>query len=79
MKKASEYRQHARECRALASQMDAPERREQVLQMAEHWERLAADRLALIERHPDLVREGQETDGAAPPETDRPWTASSDH
>jgi hypothetical protein len=59
MKKASEYRQHAKECRELASHMDVAEQRKQMLEMAEHWERLAADRAALIERHPELARDGE--------------------
>jgi hypothetical protein len=57
MKKASEYRQHAEECRDLAAQMDAEEQRELMLQMAQHWEKLAADREALIAKHPELGRE----------------------
>ena len=55
MKKASEYRQHAEECRVLAAGMESAEHREQLLQMAEHWERLAQDRTILIRRNPDLA------------------------
>jgi len=61
MKKASEYRQHARECRELAAQMESGEHREQLLAMADHWEQLAADRAELVARHPDL--EGSDADG----------------
>lgn len=43
MKKASEYRRHADECRQLASLMDG-EQRDQLLSMATTWEQLAADR-----------------------------------
>jgi len=39
MKKASEYHQHADECRALAATMKTGEQREQLLRMAEMWER----------------------------------------
>ena len=60
MKKASEYRQHAQECRALAAQMASPEQRGQMLEMAEHWERLAADRAALIQKHPELAHKGEQ-------------------
>jgi 2-oxo-4-hydroxy-4-carboxy--5-ureidoimidazoline (OHCU) decarboxylase len=60
MKKASEYRQHAEECRALAVQMDRPEQRDQMLAMAEHWEKLAADRLELIRKHPELAQPGEQ-------------------
>jgi hypothetical protein len=43
MKKAAEYRDHATECRKLASIMDG-EDRDQLLKMAETWEQLAEDR-----------------------------------
>ena len=59
MKKASEYEQHARECRALAGKMDEAEQREQLLAMAEHWDSLARDRRALIERYPEVALEGE--------------------
>ena len=44
MRKLSEYRQHAAECRNLASMMPMGEQRDQLLSMAETWDRLAADR-----------------------------------
>ncbi len=44
MKKASEYRKHADECRTLAKQMEQGEHREQLLVMAETWDRLAEQR-----------------------------------
>lgn len=59
MKKASEYREHARECRALAVAMESAEQRAQLLEMAEHWEKLARDRIELINRHPELAHEGE--------------------
>jgi hypothetical protein len=59
MKKASEYREHARECRALAAGMESAEQREQILQMAEHWDKLATDRVALIINHPELAHDGE--------------------
>ncbi|HEX2725932.1 MAG TPA: hypothetical protein VHN20_08955 [Beijerinckiaceae bacterium] len=46
MKKASEYRKHAEECRALARQMKQGEYREQLLVMADTWDRLAEEREA---------------------------------
>lgn len=72
MKKASEYRHHAQECRDLAAQMDSSEQRGLMLRMAEHWEKLAEDRLALVRRHPELAHESeheeaQGRDGAADP------------
>lgn len=62
MKKASEYRQHAQECRELAAGMGSPEQRTMMLQMAEHWEKLAEDRVALIEKHPELAHEGEQAE-----------------
>lgn len=44
MKKASEYRVHALECRSLASQANSDEHRKQLLAMADTWETLADDR-----------------------------------
>jgi len=60
MKKASEYRQHAQECRALAAHMDLGPQRDQLLAMAAQWERMAADRAALIQRHPELAQQGEQ-------------------
>lgn len=59
MKKASEYRQHAQECRALAAAMESVEQRTLMLQMAEHWEKLSLDRAALIARNPDAAHDGE--------------------
>lgn len=64
MKKASEYRQHARECRRLAAQMPSPEHRDQLNEMAEHWDRLARDRAALIALHPELAQAGEQQEEA---------------
>ncbi|MGA0607906.1 hypothetical protein ACO2Q0_18095 [Phenylobacterium sp. VNQ135] len=60
MKKASEYRAHAQECRALAAAMDSEEQRRQLLEMAEHWDQLAADRAQLVRNHPELGEAGEE-------------------
>ncbi len=59
MKKASEYRLHADECRELAMKMESGEQRDQLLAMAKHWEQLAADRTNLIRQHPELAVEGE--------------------
>jgi len=48
MKKAAEYREHAAQCRALATQMDRAEHREQLLQMAETWDAMAEQRETLL-------------------------------
>jgi hypothetical protein len=59
MKKASEYRQHAEECRDLARSMDDTEQRTQLLDMAATWDKLAADRSELIRKHPELALSGE--------------------
>lgn len=59
MKKASEYRQHAKECRALAAVLEVGEQRDQLLEMAATWDKLAEERSELIRRHPDLALEGE--------------------
>jgi hypothetical protein len=44
VKKASEYRQHAEECRVLARQVPEGAQRDQLLEMAKTWDALAEDR-----------------------------------
>jgi hypothetical protein len=44
MRKASEYKQHADECRMLARSAKAQEHREMLLTMAETWDKLAEER-----------------------------------
>jgi hypothetical protein len=58
MKKASEYREHAEECRTLAAQMQG-EQKKQLLEMARTWDELAKDRSELIRRHPELALKGE--------------------
>lgn len=60
MKKASEYRLHAKECRDLAVAMESAEQRDQLIEMAEHWEKLARDRADLIRNHPELAQAGEQ-------------------
>ena len=50
MKKASEYHEHAEECRQLASRSIDPEHKAALIKMAETWENLAKERMALLER-----------------------------
>jgi hypothetical protein len=64
VKKASEYREHARECRELAQKMETQADREQMLAMAAHWETLAKERTALVRKHPDLAIEGEHEEEA---------------
>ena len=59
MKTASEYRQHAEECRALARNMTEGEQRDQLLEMARTWDKLAEERSALVQRHPELALTGE--------------------
>lgn len=59
MKKASEYRQHAKECRALAGRMEGGEARDQLMRMAATWEELARERSAVVRRHPELAADGE--------------------
>jgi len=46
MSKALEFRKNADECRMLARQMKPGRHRDQLVQMAEAWERLAAQQEA---------------------------------
>jgi hypothetical protein len=56
VKKASEYRKHAEECRALANQVPEGSQRDQLLEMARTWDNLAQDRDALVQKHPELAK-----------------------
>jgi hypothetical protein len=62
MKKASEYRQHAEECRALVRSMNDAEQRAQLLEMATIWNQLAADRSELVRKHPELALSGEHSE-----------------
>jgi hypothetical protein len=68
MKKASEYRLHAAECRQLAAKMESGEQREQLLGMARHWDELARDRAALVRLHPELALDGEHAEEINRPE-----------
>ncbi len=62
MKKASEYRKHAEECRAMANQMKPGLQRDQLLEMARTWDNLAIERSNLVRRHPELAIEDEHTE-----------------
>ena len=62
VKKASEYRAHAAECRKLAGSMGRGEAYDQLMEMAATWDRLAKDRAELIERHPELAEMGERSE-----------------
>ncbi len=59
MKKASEYRTHAAECRQLAAKMASGDQRDQLLEMAANWEKMATERSDLVRRHPELALAGE--------------------
>lgn len=48
MRKATEYRQHAKACRDLAARMDRPDKRDQLLVMAEGEGTMASDREGIL-------------------------------
>jgi hypothetical protein len=59
MKKVSEYRQHAKECRGLAKTVRSPPHRDMLVNMAATWDRLAEDRIKTakgLERIADLEK-----------------------
>lgn len=60
MKKASEYRKHAEECRVLAQRMEHGGHRDQLLEMAATWDKLADERSDLLRRHPELALDGEQ-------------------
>jgi hypothetical protein len=66
MKKASEYREHAEECRALAKHMQG-EQRDQLLEMARTWDQLAIERSELVRRHPEIGQHGEHQEESRPP------------
>ncbi|HEU6441731.1 MAG TPA: hypothetical protein VFF38_05180 [Microvirga sp.] len=63
MKKASEYRKHAEECRILAKQVPEGPQRDQLLEMARTWDNLANDRDALVKKHPELAQTDEKDGG----------------
>lgn len=69
MKKASEYRLHAEECRALAAKMELGDKRDQLLAMAAHWDKMAVERAQLITRHPELALNGEQEEEVSAGET----------
>jgi hypothetical protein len=65
MRKASEFRRHAQECRVLARNADRPEQRAQLLQMANTWDQIADERERLIARHPELATSAEQDEGSS--------------
>ena len=70
MKTAAEYRKHAEECRALAKQAPEGEHRNQLLEMARTWDKLAEERSDLVRRHPELALSGEHEEEANLASTD---------
>jgi len=53
MQKVLEYERHAAECRQMAAATKNPQNKKQLQDMAEAWERLAAERRrGIIENNP---------------------------
>ena len=59
MKKASEYRRHAEDCRKLARSADSEEHRELLNTMATTWDRLADDRERMVAAEPQAAAPSQ--------------------
>jgi uncharacterized protein YjiS (DUF1127 family) len=55
MRKVTEYREHARECRKLAALMAEPESRAQLLNIADSWDQLADERERLVHLHEEPI------------------------
>ena len=64
MKKTSDYRRHAEECRVLAKGIQG-EQRDQLLEMAATWDKLALERSELVRKHPDVALHGEQAEEAA--------------
>ena len=62
MKKASEYRQHAADCRALAVRMELGSQRDQLLGMARAWDQLADERDAQRRWRGEAMPDGEVAD-----------------
>ena len=76
MKKASEYRHHAQECRQLARGAQNPGQRAQLLDMAQTWEYLAKDREVLLREQADLDKYAMRSDERDDPNRDGPNTGA---
>jgi hypothetical protein len=65
MKKVSEYREHAEECRTLARRSKSSADRDMLLNMAATWDSLADDRIRTAERQERLAKlEQMDDDGS---------------
>lgn len=65
MKKVSEYREHAEECRTLARRSKSAADRDMLLNMAATWDSLAEERIKTAERQERLAKlEQVDSDGS---------------
>jgi hypothetical protein len=64
--KASDYRQHAQNCRDLAKHTPPGEPREQLLEIAATWDTLAVERFDPVQQHPELARSEHRDEDALP-------------
>jgi hypothetical protein len=55
---------HAEECRALARGVTEGSQRDQLLEMARTWDKLASERADLVRRHPELAIHGERAEEA---------------
>ena len=65
LRKASEYQEHAKECRLLARTAVSPEHKVMLEKMAQTWESLARDRLERIARTQRIARWDSANQGAS--------------
>jgi hypothetical protein len=59
-----DYRRRADQCRNLATEADA-DLHDELLRMADEWEHLVCERLALLRSNPDLAAPGELDENAA--------------
>ena len=55
MKKTSDFRRHAKECRALARKSSPGDYRNQLLALADAWDLLAIESEAALKREPERI------------------------
>ena len=61
MRKASEYRHHAEECRKLAAKMKTGDQRDHMLKIAKVWDQLAEDCTDTLSKHPGRVQTAEKS------------------
>ena len=67
MRKASEYEQHAAECRAMAAKTRNPVHKEQLEEMAEAWAMLARERRKQLQKQANGTPRGEVIEGKTHP------------